>query len=105
MNRSSSEWRSVLRAYAQRGPQTQSAFCKAQGVSVSTMQWHLKRSRSAATGDLAVRHEAPMEPRLVRVELPSSRSVEVVVAGAVVRVDIGTDVAYVSALVAALRAC
>jgi hypothetical protein len=71
------------------------------------MQWHLKRqSQAAAESGLTVRRPAtPMEARLVRIELPSSRSVEVVVAGAVVRVDVGTDVAYVSALVAALRAC
>jgi hypothetical protein len=104
MNRSLSDWGSVLRAYEQRGPQTQRAFCKAQGVSVSTLQWHLKRSRPAA-GGVGVRRETPTEPRLVRIELPSSPSVEVAVAGAVVRVHVGTDVAYVSALVAALRAC
>jgi hypothetical protein len=102
MNRSPSEWRSVLRAYEQRGSQTQSAFCKAHGVAVSTLQWHLKRSRRAA---VVVRGEAPTEPRLVRITLPSSPSVEVAVAGALVRVHVGTDVAYVSALVAALRAC
>ena len=104
MNRSPSEWRSVLRAYEQRGPQTQGAFCKAHGVAVSTLQWHLKRSRRGA-GAVIVRREAPTEPRLVRIALPSSPSVEVVVAGALVRVHVGTDVAYVSALVAALRAC
>jgi hypothetical protein len=105
MNRRHSEWRSVLRAYEQRGPQTQSAFCKARGVAVSTLQWHLKRSRPAAPVGTVVRREAPPEPRLVRIALPTSPSVEVVVAGALVRVHVGTDVAYVSALVAALRAC
>jgi hypothetical protein len=104
MNRSPSEWRSVLRAYEQRGSQRQSAFCKAHGVAASTLQWHLKRSRQAA-GAVVVRRESPPEPRLVRIALPSSPSVEVAVAGALVRVHVGTDVAYVSALVAALRAC
>jgi hypothetical protein len=105
MNRSPSEWRSILRAYEQRGAQTQGEFCKAESVAVSTLQWHLKRSRSTPERGLAIRREAPVPPRLVRVELPSSSSVEVLVPGAVVRVHVGTDVAYVSALVGALRAC
>ena len=71
---------------------------------MSTLQWHLKRSRRAEAAVVA-RREAPTEARLVRIALPSSPSVEVVVAGALVRVHVGTDVAYVSALVAALRAC
>jgi hypothetical protein len=72
------------------------------------MQWHLgKQSRAPAASGLAVRAPAmPTEPRLVRIELPTSPpSVEVVVGGSVLRVVVGTDVTYVSALVAALQRC
>jgi hypothetical protein len=105
MHRSQSEWRSVLRIYEQRGPQTQVEFCRAHGVSLSTLQWHLKKgAQAAAESGLAVR--ASPEPRLVRIELPASPpSVEVAVCGAVLRVVVGTDVTYVSALVAALQRC
>jgi len=108
MHRSESEWHSVLRAYEQRGAQTQIEFCRARSVSLSTLQWHLrKRSQASAESGLVVRGPAiPTEPRLVRIELPSSPApVEVVVGGSIVRVIVGTDVTYVSALVAALKRC
>jgi hypothetical protein len=108
MHRSRSEWGSLLRAYEQRGPQTQIDFCRARGVSLSTLQWHLrKQSQAPAESGLVLREPAILTaPRLVRIELPSSPpSVEVVVGGSVVRVFVGTDVTYVSALVAALQRC
>jgi hypothetical protein len=72
------------------------------------MQWHLRKQAESAAErvDAVDARVVSTASRLVRIELPTSPpSVEVVVGGSVLRVVVGTDVAYVSALVAALQRC
>ena len=99
--RSRREWAKLVETFERSG-QALDRFCARRGVKPSTLkwwQWHLGKGRERAGGDV----------RLVPVDVVAgaeSRTLGVVaiaLAGAELRVEVGTDVAYVSALCAALR--
>ncbi|RUO88049.1 IS66 family insertion sequence hypothetical protein [Corallococcus sp. AB018] len=89
------EWVRVAEAFGASG-QTQREFALEQGVRLSTLQSWVYRSRRAEA--------ARAEPvRLLPVQVATESVLEVVAAsGARVRFAVGTDVAYVALLVAAL---
>lgn len=94
------EWTRSAEAFEASG-QTQREFALAQGVRLSTLQsWVYRHRRSAPSGAEAVR----LLPVQVAPTPASMESVLEVVAagGARVRFAVGTDVAYVARLVAAL---
>ncbi|NOK10933.1 IS66 family insertion sequence element accessory protein TnpA [Corallococcus exercitus] len=90
------EWARIAEAFEASG-QTQREFALARGMWLSTLQsWVYRHRRSAPSQAEAV--------RLLPVQVATSPAVLEVVAagGARVRFAVGTDVAYVARLVAAL---
>ena len=102
--RSRQDWAKLVEAFERSG-QTLDRFCARRRVKPSTLkwwQWHLGKRRERAGGDV----------RLVPVDVIANAeagtlgvvAIALAGAGAELRVEVGTDVAYVSALCAALRA-
>jgi hypothetical protein len=101
--RSPAEWLSIVRAFERSG-ESHAEFCSKRGLKLWTFRMWLYRTRrqlaaSAATDVVLV----PVEVTTSSKTAPSASPVIVAVAGVEVRVDVGTDVAYVAELVAELR--
>ena len=90
-------WKQVCAEY-RRGGQTRPELAAKYGVTESTLNYHLSKSKPGARAQLGfVRLQvAPSraEPAVVEVVLPS---------GAIVRATVGVDVEYVARLVRALQ--
>ncbi|NOK09674.1 IS66 family insertion sequence element accessory protein TnpB [Corallococcus exercitus] len=94
------EWERVAEAFEASG-QTQREFASAHGMRLSTLQsWVYRQRRSAPSRVEAVRL-LPVQVASVS-EAPEAVLEVVVASGARVRFAVGTDVAYVARLVAAL---
>lgn len=82
-------------------------FAAREGVSARTLTWWsstLRRGTRASRGSMELAIVAPIEIEVPRRAGASSRSmhVEIMTGDVVVRVEVGTDVEYVGALVSAL---
>lgn len=102
VRRSRDDWADVLAEFDASG-ETLAQFCAKRRIRPRTFSWWRWRLRGG-------RHVGPESVRLVAVDLkptlpttPPNRAVFVHVANVDVRVEIGTDVAYVADLVGALR--
>ncbi|NPD29121.1 IS66 family insertion sequence element accessory protein TnpA [Corallococcus exiguus] len=93
------EWARIAEAFEASG-QTQREFALARGVRLSTLQsWVYRHRRSAPSRGEPVRL-LPVQVATTPAEAASE--LEVAASGARVRFAVGTDVAYVARLVAAL---
>ena len=82
-------------------------FAAREGVSARTLTWWsstLRRGTRAKRGSMELATVAPIEIEVPRSASASSRGahVEIMTGDVVVRVEVGTDVQYVGALVSAL---
>ncbi|MCY1030679.1 IS66 family insertion sequence element accessory protein TnpB [Corallococcus sp. BB11-1] len=94
------EWARVAEAFEASG-QTQREFALARGVRLSTLQSWVYRRRRAATARVEPVRLLPVQ--VATAPMASESVLEVMAAsGARVRFAVGTDVAYVARLVAAL---
>ena len=97
----------MIAAFEQSGERLD-RFCAQRRIPPATLRWwrwHLRDARPAPS------RKAPEEVRLVPVEvvglsagMPGARSVVITVSNVDVRVEVGTDIAYVVALVGEIRA-
>lgn len=105
MRRKRSEWEMLVAEFSC-GGETHEVFCERHELNVGTFRWWLgklrrKRSRAPAASRKSMR----LLPIRVRAETPTtSPLVDVLVHGAVLRIAVGTDVDYVSALASAFTA-
>ena len=105
------EWRAIVRAFERSG-QTHEAFCADRGLNVGSFRGWLYR----------IRREPSAEPRLLRVDVPERGTAVEIVAPALLRgaalkpivvvvrnievgVALGSDPAYVAALVREFGRC
>lgn len=97
----SREWWSRAVARWKRSGLTAAEFAQREDVSARTLSWWsstLQRDTRAEHGSSAI------EPIEIAVQAPATHgAVEIAVGGVVVRCELGADVAYVTALVHALR--
>jgi hypothetical protein len=103
--RSRAEWAEIVAEYRGSGESVEK-FAAKRGLRVSSLKWWCWRVRGASTPR---RSEARDEVRLVPVEVVGLAAracgpVMLAIADVEMRVDVGTDVAYVGALVRELRA-
>jgi hypothetical protein len=101
-SRSRSWWKSTVSRWKRSGL-TAGEFAEREDVSPRTLRWW---SSALSRGTRAVRGQAEMSPAPIEIILPAEQArahVEISVQGAVLRVEVGTDAAYVGALVQALR--
>jgi len=107
--RSRQQWQTIIGTFERSG-QTLAGFCGPRGIRPATLKWWQWYLRSKAAG-IAESASAGENVRLVAIDVvapPSATSAAVgtlaiLVAGAELRIETGTDVAYVSELVMALR--
>lgn len=103
--RTQQQWEAIVSAFG-RSRQSLADFCAERQLVPGTLRWWRSRLRETA------RPAAPSQDvQLVPVEVvgppipePSISAVVLAVAGMELRVEVGTDVGYVAALVASLRA-
>ena len=99
------QWVAIVAAFEQSGESLRK-FCARRRIRLASLKWWRWRLRDARTASALVRKSD--EVRLVPVDvigLAASRPTGVTIAlsDVEVRVEVGTDVAYVGALVGALR--
>ncbi|RKG60240.1 IS66 family insertion sequence hypothetical protein [Corallococcus sp. CA054B] len=95
------EWARIAEAFEASG-QTQREFASARGVKLSTLQSWVYRSRRAAPTRAEPVRLLPVQVASAPVVASESVLEVVAASGARVRFAVGTDVAYVARLVAAL---
>lgn len=105
--RSRSEWSSIIRAFKKSGG-LHEEFCKERGLNLGSFRGWLYRLQKRVDPEpevallpVAVTGATSSPPREVA---EPAEEIVVAVAGVDVRIALGTDVAYVAALVAELRA-
>jgi hypothetical protein len=95
-------WQATVARWRRSGA-TAETFAKGAGVKAGTLRWwsyELARDTRAKHGSTAI---VPIEIAVPSAPAtPPSRLIEIVAGGALVRVETGTDVAYIAALVRAL---
>jgi hypothetical protein len=99
---SRSWWQATVARWKRSGL-TAAEFGEREDVSPRTLRWW---SSALSCGTRAERGQAEMGPAPIEILLPAEQArahVEISVEGAVLRVEVGTDAAYVGALVQALR--
>jgi hypothetical protein len=102
--RSREEWAAIVAEFARSG-ESVAKFAARRRLRLSSLKWWCWRLRGAS----AAAAEASSEVRLVPVEVVGlaahggARPIELTVVGVEMRVDVGTDVTYVAALVGELR--
>ncbi|NNB92149.1 IS66 family insertion sequence element accessory protein TnpB [Corallococcus exiguus] len=94
------EWARIAEAFEASG-QTQREFALARGVRLSTLQSWVYRARRAAPSRAEAVRLLPVQVATTPAAMESGMEV-VAASGARVRFAVGTDVAYVARLVAAL---
>lgn len=99
-------WRATVARWRRSGLSARE-FAEREGVSARTLAWWsstLRHATRAARGSTQWVPLAPIEIDVSRIAHAASRisHVEIAVSGVVVRVEVGADVEYVRALVAAL---
>ncbi len=100
--RTHEDWAGLI-AELEASGQSPARFCGRRGISVARLKWWRWRLRSE--GRARASSTAAMV-RLLPVDVvggAGASSVTIAVGGAELRVEVGTDVAYVGALVSALR--
>lgn len=106
VRRTRSWWASTVARWRRSGLSARE-FGAREGVSDRTLAWWsstLRHGTRATRGSMVLATVAPIEIEVPRVTIVPARNsaVEIAVADIVVRVEVGTDVEYVGALVAAL---
>ena len=106
--RSRQQWEAIIGTFERSG-QTLARFCGLRGIRPETLKWWQWHLRSKAAG-IAESASAGDDVRLVAIDVVATpatgaavTTLAILVAGAELRVEIGTDVAYVSELVMHLR--
>jgi hypothetical protein len=103
--KSPEQWSALLDELSGSGESVES-FCGRRGIRRSTLywwRWKLGASRRSSGTETAIRLLPVSVSAGSRSELHDSRGIAIHVAGVQVHVETGTDVAYVAALVEALR--
>jgi hypothetical protein len=103
--KSPEQWSALLDELSGAGEPVES-FCRRRGIRRSTLswwRWKLGRSRRSATTDAAIRLLPVAVSPSSGVEPAAARGIVIRVADLQVHVETGTDVAYVAALVEAVR--
>ena len=109
MRRSRSEWATIVAEFERSGD-AHADFCARRGLELATFRAWLYRLRRARRGSTVARSATKAVKLLpVRVrERPAGpdggEAIELMVRGVALRVQVGTEVAYVADLVAALAA-
>jgi hypothetical protein len=109
--RSRAEWEEVIRAFEAAGEPLRT-FCAKREIRVESLKWWRWRlgasARTRSSGTMTLRREAK-DVRLVPVDVIApavtarALTIAIAVSDVEVRVEVGTDPAYVGALVGALR--
>lgn len=103
VRKSRGEWSAILRAFERSG-ESHEEFCSRRGLKVGTFRSALYRQRRAGGGGAEVAL-VPVEVVDCRGEAAAEPAELVIaVAGVEVHIGVGTDIRYVGALVAELRA-
>jgi hypothetical protein len=103
MRQSRAWWTETVTRW-QRSGLTARSFAQRERIAVSTLRWwsaKLSRDTRAKHGSTAI---APIEitvPSVATESRTGSRTIEIATGSVVIRVEVGTDVAYVAALVQA----
>jgi hypothetical protein len=103
--KSPKQWSALLDELSGSGESVES-FCRRRGIRRSTLywwRWKLGASRRSSGTDTAIRLLPVSISAGSLSELHDSRGIAIHIAGVQVHVETGTDVAYVAALVEALR--
>ncbi len=109
--REAKQWAAIVAACKKSGKSVPE-FCAERRIRISTFRWWRWRLRDMPVAAGPARAPSPAdEVRLIPVDVVGlaaarvrrSTSVEICVANVSVRVDVGTDAAYVAALMAELR--
>ncbi len=103
--KSPEQWSAVLDELSGSGESVES-FCRRRGFRRSTLywwRWKLGGSRRSSASETAVRLLPVKVSASSRLEPSGAHGVVIHVAGLAVQVETGTDVAYVAALIEALR--
>lgn len=103
--RSRSWWKRTVSHWKNSGL-TAAEFAAREGVSEGTLRWWssaLRRGTRAKRGSIESAVLAPIEIDVPRAAAISARHVEIAIDGTLLRVEVGTDIEYVSALVRQLR--
>jgi hypothetical protein len=103
------QWQGIVAAFEQSN-QTVERFCAKRDIRPGTFRWWRWRLRSAGGGAVSAAARGSDEVRLVPVSVvglaagsPRDAAVDIMFADVCVRVQPGTDAAYVATLVAELR--
>ena len=96
-----SEWQQIIRAFKRSGV-SHAAFCDSRGLNIKSFRGWLYRLRRASAPEATI-ELVPVGVATPVIEAPAPLTIGV--AGLEVSVAVGTDVAYVAALVGELRRC
>jgi len=104
VRKSRSEWSVILRAFERSG-QSHEEFCSRRGLKIGTFRSALyRRRKSESVGAEVALVPVEVVDRGAVVPAAGPSVLVVVIAGVELRIPVGTDVQYVSALVTELRA-
>ena len=106
--RTREQWAALIGAFEQ-SSQSVAAFCVAKRIAVTTFRWWRWQLRETAPSRRRPRSRVQLVPvsvrhEVVREDVDVPRAIAIGVSGIELRVEVGTDVGYVTALVASLRA-
>lgn len=95
------EWTRVIEQF-ETSSESHKDFCARRGLNLGTFRLWLYRLRKESRAGKVARSATRMVPVHVRASGASGEVVEVVIAGAMLRVPVGTDTSYVAELATAL---
>jgi hypothetical protein len=95
------EWTRVIEQFEASG-ESHKDFCARRGLTLGTFRLWLYRLRKESRAGTVARSATRMVPVHVRASVARDEVIEVVIAGAMLRVLVGTDTRYVAELATAL---